>query len=161
MSCHQDNGNIEKKTVVQHISFEQSEEDIEPPPPKFSTTYKSVEEWLTDICTNEKNPKAISNYNIGLFELQDGYVLFLVGTNDYEIDKTHSETHNDFMPANMYFKIPKTYYDHLTREALLQKLVLDLTNFTKTNTFKNSFLTQSNQIIFRTTGKKIWAKDPV
>lgn len=161
MSCNQDNGNIQKKTIVQSISSVNTEEDVEPPPPKFSTKYKNIEEWLTDICTNDKPLKAISNYTIGLFELEDGYVLFLVGTNDYEIDKTHSETHNDFMPANMYFKIPKTYYDNLTRDAVLQKLVLDLTNFTNTNTFKNSFFTKSNQIIFQTDGKKIWTKDAI
>ena len=81
--------------------------------------------------------------------------MFLIGTNTYELDERHSETRNVFIPSNSYFKLPKMFYANLTREELLKKLTLELSDFTKSKVFKQSFLADTKEIIFQTTGKNI------
>ena len=59
---------------------------------------------------------------------------------------------------DMYFKLPTTEYQNLTRDKLLDKLTLELEDFAKTEEFKNSFFTNSCKIVFETNGQIIWAK---
>lgn len=148
-----------KDTIFEKMEFNHSVEEIDPPPPNFVYKYQRIEDWLTAICNHNKPLKKISSYTIGLFETNENIVLTFVGTNTKTLDNNHSETHIDFIPADTYFKIPKPEYDNLTRDAIYNKLILEIIEFTKTQTFKKSILAASNEIIFETTGKLIWKKE--
>ena len=144
-----------KTTIVQDI---QVEEIMEPPPPGLISKFITVEDWLTNICENNKPKKAIAKYNFGLFEAKDDFTLFLARLNTYEVDKNRSSTRIDFEPKNMYFKLPKSYFKSLTREQLLIKLASDLKAFTKSTKFKNSFFIDANIISFDTNGTTLWTR---
>lgn len=134
------------------------EDDIDPPFGPMSTSkFKNVNEWLTNICEDEKPAQPIGNFKIGLFESPDENILYLVGTNETEEENvTHITI--DFEPEEKFFLLPKDEYNILTRDGLLKKVVLDLKNFTKTEQFKTSFITEAANLIFESTGEIIWAK---
>jgi hypothetical protein len=46
-------------------------DDLGPPPPDFTSSFETLQEWLFSICDNEKPHKLIESYNFGLFEGHD------------------------------------------------------------------------------------------
>ena len=158
MASGQQNKKDTGKVIMQDIHFESVENDIEPPPPYFTSKFKTLQDWLLNICDNDKSQKSIAKYKLGLFESANDYTLFLVGVNTYDEDKNRSVTHIEFEPTNMYFKIPQTYYENLNREQLLVKLTSQLKDFAKTEKFKTSFFTKANIVVFETNGQIIWSK---
>lgn len=152
---HNDSGNIKVTTIEMSVT----EDDVQPPPPEgLPLTFNTLEDWLFDIIDNNKPQKPISKYKFGLFESSNEYDLFLAGFNTYDADKSHSYVRIEFEPGNMYFKLPKTYSENLTRDQLLAKITSQLKGFVKTEKFKTSFLSKSNIIVFESNGQTIWSK---
>jgi len=147
--------NDSKIVVVQDI---QLEDVMEPPPPSLISKFKTVQDWLVNICDKDKLQKPIEKYRFGLFESPNDYTLFLVGVNTYDEGKNRSSTRIEFEPTNMYFKLPKSYYENLNRDQLLDKLTSQLKNFANTRKFKASFFTKATIVIFETNGLTIWSK---
>jgi len=145
-----------KTTILQDILVE---EIVEPPPPKLISKFITVEDWLTNICDNNKPKIRIAKYRFGLFESKNDYTLFLAGLNTYKVGKKRSSTQIEFEPKNMYFKLPEGYYKSLTREQLLKKLSSDLKAFTNSTKFKNSFFIDANIVAFDTNGTTLWTKE--
>jgi hypothetical protein len=144
------------KVIVQEVRFEVVEDDIEPPPPHSVSKFRTLQDWLLNIC-KDKPQKSIAKYKLELFESLNDYKLVLVGLNTYEEGKNRSVTRIEFEPTNMYFKLPKTYYKNLSRGQLLDKLTLQLKEFTNTEDFKTSFFTKAKVIVFETNGQTIWS----
>jgi len=145
---------------VQHV-FIKSEEDVtEPAPPGFTTRFKNLQEWLVNICENEKPPKPIATFRFGLFQGQDEYILCLTGTNTYEVSADHTATRIEFSPKDMYFILPKAAYQNVEREKILERLTTQLKEFTESNTFKQSFLSGATSITTDWKGE-IWSKAPM
>ena len=152
---HNDSGNIR----VTKIKMSVIEDDVQPPPPEgLPLTFNTLEDWLSDIIYSNKPQKPISKYKFGLFELSNEYDLFLVGVNTYDADKADSYVRIEFEPGNMYFRLPKTYSENLTKDQLFAKIISQLKDFVKTEKFKTSFLSESNIIVFESNGQTIWAK---
>ncbi|RYX85572.1 hypothetical protein EON73_02875 [bacterium] len=149
-----------EKIVVKHMQFTVTEDDVEPPPPNLTSKFKTLQDWLVNICINDKPKKSIAKYNFGLFESESPhtYTVVLTGVNTYDEEKNDSRIRIEFTPKEMYFALPKTYYENLNREQLLKKLISQLKSFSDTKEFKTSFFTQANVIVFDTTGQIIWSK---
>jgi len=148
------------KVVVQDIQLEDIvdiQDDVDPPPPNFTSKFKTLQDWLLDMCDNEKPIKTIQKYKFGLFESKNDYTIFCAGVNESYEGNQHS-IHIAFKPTNVYFKLPKNYFENLTREQLLDKLVSDLKDFTNREEFKNSFFTKADAVVFETNGQMIWSK---
>ncbi len=143
---------------VKEISIYDVEDDVSPPPPDLISEFKTLQDWLFDVCKNNKPEKSIAKYKFGLFESQDEHTIFLAGVNTYDEGKDHSRIRIEFEPSNMYFKLPKGEFDNLDRRHLLEKLASQLTDFTKTEKFKNSFLSKASAIVFVSNGQTIWSK---
>lgn len=109
------------------------------------------------MCEQDKPEKQISRFNFGLFESTDKYTLTLTGVNTYEHAK-YSRIRIEFTPAYTYFRLPKSYHEHLDRNRLLVGLKAELTEFTKTKTFQSSFFIEADEVFFETIGDVIWAK---
>lgn len=139
-------------------TYKTSAKFIPPPAPGFKTRFASVNEWLTAIATGNQPQKAISKYNIALFEAPGAYNLSLTGTNTYTEGINVQSTRIDYTPREMYCDLPASYYQNQTRELLLAKIVADIKNFTATPVFKNSFLAGAGNIVLETNGEVIWAK---
>jgi len=146
------------KIIVKDLEFEVVEDDIEPPPPNLTSKFKTLQDWLLNICDKDKPGKPIATYKFGLFESPNDNTLVLVGVNTYDEGKYRSINRIEFEPKNMYFKLPKTYYESLNREQLLDTLASQLKDFVKTEKFKNSFFTKASVVVFETNGQTIWSK---
>jgi hypothetical protein len=152
---HTDSGNIK----VTKIEMSVTEDDVQPPPPKgLLLTFNTLEDWLSDIIDGNKPQKPISKYKLGLFEASNEYDLFLAGVNTYDANKPQSYVRTEFEPGNMYFRLPKNYFENLTRDQLLAKITSQLKDFVKTEKFRTSFLSKSNIIVFESNGQTIWSR---
>jgi hypothetical protein len=158
MASGQENKKDSGKVIVQHVQIEVVEDDIEPPPPQFISKFRTVQDWLLNICDNDKPEKPIAIYKLGLFESPNDYTLVLVGVNTYEDGRNRSVTRIEFEPTNMYLKLPEAYYENLNREQLLDKLTSQLKDFANTESFKTSFFSKANIVVFETNGQTIWSK---
>ena len=147
------------KIIIQDVQFEEIEEEVQPPPPNLKSNFKTLNDWLYNICDHDKPKKSIAEFNFGLFESPNEYILFLVGVNKYDEGKNHSRIIIEFKPLKMYFKLPQKEYANLSREKLLDKLNSQLKDFASTKKFKTSFLAKANTINFESNGQKIWSKE--
>jgi hypothetical protein len=91
-----------------------------------------------------------------LFEGEDNYTLCFAGTNTYEISPDHTATRIDFAPTDMYFSLPQSEYKGLKREQVLERLTSRLKEFTTTDKFNHSFLSEAKSIVTDWTGGSIW-----
>jgi hypothetical protein len=146
---------MKSKIIIQHVDIVETEEDIGPPDFEVKLTFHSLQEWLLSICIAERPQKATAIISMGVFESTDERILFLIGINRYG---NHNEIHNkiEFTPQSTYFLLPKEYYNGLTRDQLNEKLAKQLSDFTKTQEFQHSLLSESNCI--QLNGKEIWTK---
>ncbi|MDB5230238.1 MAG: hypothetical protein JWN76_1043 [Chitinophagaceae bacterium] len=158
MTSRQQPKNNPGKVIVERVHIEDIEEDIGPPPPHLNSNFKTLQDWLLSVCEQDKPHKPISQYKFRLFESPDDCTLVLVGENTYHEEKNRSITCIEFEPENRYFKLPKSYFENLNREQGLEKLTSQLTDFTNTEKFKNSFLSKANTMIFEANGQIIWSK---
>jgi hypothetical protein len=146
MSCNQKEHVGEDKIEVQHIEFTSEEDMPEPPSPGFTSKFKSLQEWLLNICDTENPKNAHLTYNFGLFESPNEYILVLTGVNKYDKDQYNSITRIEFEPANMYFTLPANQYKGLTLEQVRERLSIQLKDFTKTEKFRQSFFQEAKSI---------------
>lgn len=98
----------DEKVIIEHGKLTVQMEVVEPPPPNFTSEFRTLRDWLINICDDNRPQKKISKYEFGLFESPANHILFLVGVNTYEESDTHTSTRIDFEPKNMYFKLPES-----------------------------------------------------
>jgi hypothetical protein len=147
-ACKNKSMALEKSTmVVQELSYESVEDDMGPPPEEFKSPYKSVPEWLNKLCDGEKPAKPIDKYHFSLFESPGEYVLSLTGTKTTEISERRSETHIEFTPENMYYRVPEKDHKNTTRKELLQNLSKQFDDFFKSEKFRNSFFAEAESVV--------------
>lgn len=157
MACHDKKSGQEENVKVEHVVFTSEEDVPTPPPPGFTSKFKTLQEWLSNICNTEKPRKAGLVYNFGLFEAPNEYILVLTGTNNYEKAQTHSVTLIEFEPKNMYFTLPENEYKGLTQEQIRSRLTKQLEEFTNTEQFKHSFFHEAKSVTTDWKGE-IWTK---
>ena len=148
----------DEKVIIEHGKLTVQMEVVEPPPPNFTSEFRTLRDWLINICYENRPQEKISKYEFGLFESPANYILFLVGVNTYEESDTHTSTRIDFEPKNMYFKLPESDFQHLNTSQMLDKLTFQLKEFANTEHFQNSFFAKANIVVFETNGEKIWSK---
>jgi hypothetical protein len=154
MSCEQ-----HAKIKVENVTIVETEDDVDPPPPELTSKFKTLQDWLDNICDSSKPKKSIEKFKFGLFgSSTNDYVLFLVGTNTYKEGEHRSATHIEFEPTHNYLQIPKNEYKNLTQKQFEEKLTSQLKEFTKTSKFQNSFLAKANSIVYEPNGEVIWKK---
>jgi len=69
---------------------------------KNESNESKLEKWLNSISSEEKIPNTIKAINIGLFETQEGYSLYLIGSNTYSSTDDDWASNEDFTPKNKY-----------------------------------------------------------
>ena len=141
--------------VIQHVTIKHTVEEVDPP--HITSHFKTLQDWLFHICDSRKPKKSIATYRIGLFESPDDYVIFLVGLNTHTKGKNSYITRIGFKPSNMYFQLPKSEYENLSREQLIDQLASQLKDFITTEKFKTSFLAKAESIN-TDFGGQIWSK---
>ncbi|MCJ0743912.1 hypothetical protein [Pedobacter montanisoli] len=162
MACNSSNPESNKEELTTQTITSRVSVDVDTPPPILQSNFKNIHDWLNDICSHDQPKVEISKFEIGLIEGEDlkgnkEYMLHLIGTNTYN-KANHSEIRNDFIPKNAYFKLPKEFAQNLSHNQILDKIIAELKDFTKSNTFEQSFLTNAKEIKFSRTNQIIWSK---
>lgn len=145
-----------EKIKVQDVVFVQSVDVVSPPPPDLTSKFKTLQEWLINMVETEKPGKLIIAYQFGLFESEDEYVIFLIGSKQYNKDQG-GVTSINFEPSNMYYPLPESEYKNLTREQAWARIIVQFRNFKKTDKFKNSFFAKAKVITTDLNGE-IWSR---
>jgi hypothetical protein len=105
----------------------------------------SFEEWITQIIKEEKPSEKIKGYFFGIFETENkGYMMYLSGSKEFDEDDENWACNNDFEPQSKYLSLPQ--YKGLSWEKVLSNVECILTDFVKTEMFKNSFLAKAKGI---------------
>lgn len=63
--------------------------------------------WLQRVVYKEKPPNGIVAYNVGLFESQNGYSAYLIGSKKYNPRDDDWAANEAWTPKERYFSIPK------------------------------------------------------
>lgn len=132
---------VELVAVIQNDSAPEP-----PPPPPPISNFMTLQEWLSKICETEKPDKSVIAYNFGLFETENGYTIYLTGSKEYDEDDEDWVLNDDFKPSLNYYPLPAGEYKSLKWEQVLEKIRVQLKDFTKTNDFKNSFFSKAKAI---------------
>jgi len=64
-----------------------------------------IHDWLTAIDSKETVPSEITAFNIGIFEQDEGYSIYLTGSEEYDADGDDWACDVDFEPANKYLEL--------------------------------------------------------
>jgi hypothetical protein len=122
---------------------------VTPSPDHFSMTAPAgmtFNNWLTRICKNEKPNNSIIAYNFGIFETQTGYMIYLVGSKEFDSKNNDWAANTQFAPQYKYFNLPTNEFDGLNFDMAERKATDMVKNFMKTSTFRNSFFTNAKAI---------------
>ena len=160
LACGRNTGADTKDAEIKEVTLYDIVDDVESPLSGLASNFKTLQDWLSSICDEEKPERSIANYNFGLFESPNDNTVYLVGMNTYEKGDT-SHTRIEFEPSNMYFQLPNSEYKNLSREQLLNKLTVQLKAFANTEKFKTSFLSKANAIVFEPSGQTIWQNNVI
>ena len=155
INCDRKENSASPEIRTEELTLTEEVDDIAPPPPEYTSSFKTLQEWLFNICDNKKPEKSISTFEFGLFEGEDNYTLYLVGLNKYNKTQNHSVTRIEFEPVSMYCTLPANEYKNLGRQQVIERVASQLKNFFATDKFKQSFLAKSKSITTSFKGE-IW-----
>ncbi|MDR6238768.1 hypothetical protein [Aureibacter tunicatorum] len=107
---------------------------------------KEILNWLNNI--DSKTTGSFKNdiaFNFGIFESEDGYMLYLAGSTEYDDDDDDWACLD--MPENpsLYFEIP-TNHQNTTWEDILELVCEALSTLEKSHHFNNTFLEKAEAI---------------
>lgn len=71
-----------------------------------------IAKWLTNIAETELPSAGVIAFNIGLFEGEDGYTAYLIGSKEYDPDDSDWACSEDFIPEKKYFKLARSVGKH-------------------------------------------------
>lgn len=137
-----------------HDLMKFSREIPAPPPPGFTSPFKTTQEWLSNICDIDQPKKSIAEYCFLLFESPGNELLCLVGYNTYR-EQNLEAVRVDFKPSNTFFALPQNEYQNLTKQQVRDRVRQELIEFVNSPKFENSFLSKANSITTNF-GEKIW-----
>ena len=103
-------------------------------------------DWVEEISANETISSNITAFNFGIFETENGYSLYLIGSENYDENDDDWATEVDFEPSHKYFEI-----DPLITKGKSWEQVLKLSNdvvsrYVKSDSFKSSILKNAKAI---------------
>ena len=140
-----------KERIIKEISTTVTFECFPDPPDDLRSAFKTLEDWLTEICTNEKPTKPVGRleFELTYWEQLDehGYYLNFVGQNDYQT-ATGIKRKIEFKPANMFFRLANVDYEKLDYKQVVLKLIGRVKDFTKTEIFKNFYSAHPGSLYF-------------
>jgi hypothetical protein len=145
------------ETTTKHIVINEEADDPSVHSTSQQSNYKTVKDWLYALCDKEKPKKAIQMYNFGLFEVDGSYTIAVFGRNQYS-NGTESGPAIEHQSPNMFFPLPQSEYNDLSRKQVIDKVTAEIKDFTDTDKFKNSFFAKAASIT-TTFEEEIWTKN--
>ncbi len=76
--------------------------------PELKMESLTFEKWLTEIGSSKNFSQEIKALNFGLFEIENGYGIYLIGSKEYDENNGDWATNEDFVPKNKYYYIEQS-----------------------------------------------------
>lgn len=105
----------------------------------------TLNEWLTTIIETERPESSIIAYNFGLFQMEEGYTIYLTGSKVFDEDDSDWATNNDFEPKQKYLELSSEFKKE-NWEVLLQKMSKSVSLFLESKIGLKSFLSDAKAI---------------
>lgn len=99
-----------------------------------------ITDWLLEIKSTQEIPKDIVAFNFGIFESEDDYKIYLVGSKSYDADDNDWACNEDFIPNTKYFNIPVELTDGKTWGQVQSLVVETLRKYFVTNKYQRETL---------------------
>jgi hypothetical protein len=103
--------------------------------------------WLKRM-NEEKLPSDIVAINIGIFESKSGYVLYLVGSKEYDSSNSDWACNQDFVPKDKYFYVKDKNLNSLTWQEFLKTAGKSLYEIKEEQKFPSLILSRVQHITY-------------
>lgn len=87
-----------------------------------------LENWIKEISSKEILPEDIQALNFGIFESENGYTVYLTGSNEYDAAADDWACNEDFVPNNRYLEFDQKEVSMLDWKEFLNLIVDSLRN---------------------------------
>lgn len=113
---------------------------------KVMTIEKSFEAWLDQINKTEKVDSSIIAFNFGLFESNNGYTIYLIGSKEYDEENEDWATNVDFEPKDKYLHLEKVLIKTNNWEDVLSLSTKLISNYVSSPKYNVSILKDAQAI---------------
>lgn len=121
----------------QKLEYSQKLRNINP------TIQEKVESWLENINSSEKpNPEIIA-FNFGLFESENGFIMYLIGSKEYNGNDDDWTSEIDFEPKSKYFEFPIIVTGNKYWDIILEISKSILTDYCQSEKYEHSIFKNS------------------
>ncbi len=139
-----------KKIEVSDVAYENLASDnsfIEPPPPPSLHFSKSLtmHDCFVKICQNERPKPNDTAYNLGLYKINNLYVIFFIESKAYKKNAQEWMTKKDSDYLDKYYPITMREEDSSWKQKF-EIIRSALKEFSKTETFKTSSLAKAKSV---------------
>lgn len=85
-----------------------------------------IEEWLKKIAATESLPQDIVAVNIGMFESDNGYGVYMCGFKEYDGEDVDWTCKPEYEPREKYLMLAGRGFESMVWETLLHQMILAL-----------------------------------
>ncbi len=85
-----------------------------------------IEEWLKKIAAAESMPQDIVAVNIGMFESDNGYGVYMCGFKEYDGEDDGWTCKPEYEPREKYLMLAGRGFESMVWETLLHQMILAL-----------------------------------
>lgn len=103
-----------------------------------------IKDWVQRITNDEQPVEGIIAYYFGLFRNEKSYIIYLVGSFEYDTESPDWAFNDDFEPKDKYLALPDL--NGLEWEEVLRKVKIELEDILSSESLKDSFLGQAKAI---------------
>lgn len=110
------------------------------------TVDQRFHEWLETINKIEKIDKSIIAFNFGLFESEEGFTMYLNGSQTFDEDDEDWATNMDFEPKQKYFSFGSEFLKDKNWQDILNYSEHLVQTYIASEEFKTSVFAQAKGI---------------
>lgn len=99
-----------------------------------------IDNWFQRLNCNEKIPSDIIALNFGLFKIDKGYCIYLIGSKHYVEDDDDWACDNDFEPEEKYLKITSDTIGNMSWYKFQLNVIQIITDYISANLNKQSIV---------------------
>lgn len=109
-------------------------------------TKENIIEWLGRMTQKESLDKDIIAFNFGLFEGENGYMIYLVGSKEFDDENYDWAANEDFTPQEKYLPLTGDEFKDLDWEQALNQVKQLLSEYINSDDFQKSLLKEAKAI---------------
>ncbi|HEV2800713.1 MAG TPA: hypothetical protein VGW12_09460 [Pyrinomonadaceae bacterium] len=110
------------------------------------SVYEDFVGWLERVGKSRPKPRGIAAYNFGIFESESGYIVYLVGSGEYDPEDDDWACNEDYVPREKYFELPRSFTGRKQWPGVQREVARLVKQFINSPEFKRSLLARASAI---------------